>query len=186
MDIKIIPLLIIIILALKINREGYIMKLRKMILTALFAALCCVSTMVIQVPTLTQGYIHLGDTFVLMCGFLLGPLYGSLAAGIGSAFADLLTGYMIYVPGTFIIKAVVALCAYLLNKKIKNILVCGLISEIIMIVGYYFYAVILSGSFIASLSGIPTNAIQGVVGALLATLLVKPIRKNKYFNRLWE
>ena len=157
-----------------------------MILASLFAALCCVSTMVIQVPTLTQGYIHLGDTFVLMCGFLLGPLYGLLAAGIGSAFADLLTGYFIYLPGTFIIKAAVALCAYFLNKKVKSYLVGGLISEVVMIVGYYFYAVILSGSFIASLSGIPTNAIQGAAGAILCSLLVKPIKNNKYFNRLWE
>lgn len=162
------------------------MKLKRMILAALFAALCCVATMVIQVPTLTQGYIHLGDTFVLMCGFLLGPLYGTLAAGIGSAMADLLTGYFIYIPATFLIKAIVALAAYLLNKKIKNILVCALIAEIFMILGYYIYSVILTGSIIASLSGIPTNAVQGVVGAILGCILVKPIRNNKYFNRLWE
>lgn len=162
------------------------MKLKRTILAALFAALCCVATMVIQIPTLTQGYIHLGDTFVLMCGFLLGPLYGSLAAGIGSAMADLLTGYFIYIPATFLIKAIVALLAYLLNKRIKNILFCGLIAEIFMILGYYIYSVILTGNLIASLSGIPTNAIQGVVGALLCALLVKPIKNNKYYNKLWE
>jgi len=162
------------------------MKLKRTILAALFAALCCVATMVIQIPTLTQGYIHLGDTFVLMCGFLLGPLYGSLAAGIGSAMADLLTGYFIYIPATFLIKAIVALLVYFLNKKIKNILICSFISEIFMILGYYIYSVILTGNLIASLSGIPTNAIQGAVGAILAVILIKPIKNNKYYNKLWE
>lgn len=37
------------------------MKLRKLVLAALFAALCTVMTMVIQVPSPMQGYVNLGD-----------------------------------------------------------------------------------------------------------------------------
>lgn len=40
-----------------------------------------------------QGYVNLGDCAVLISAWMLGPLYGGAAAGIGSALADLLSGY---------------------------------------------------------------------------------------------
>ncbi|MBO5489614.1 MAG: ECF transporter S component, partial [Eubacterium sp.] len=81
------------------------MSIQKIALTALFAALTCVATMVIRIPVpATGGYLNLGDGFVILCGILLGPAYGFLAAGIGSGLADLLAGYTQYVPGTFLIK----------------------------------------------------------------------------------
>ena len=83
--------------------------IRTLVLAALFAALTCVATMVIQIPSPMNGFVNLGDCFVLLAGWVLGPLYGSLAAGIGSALADMFTGYMHYAPGTFLIKAVMAL-----------------------------------------------------------------------------
>ena len=73
-------------------------------LAALLAALTAVATMIIRIPTPTQGYIHLGDGMVLICGILLGPGLGALAAGIGSMMADLIGGYMAWVPGTFAIR----------------------------------------------------------------------------------
>ena len=83
--------------------------IRKLVLAALLAALTAVATMIIRIPTPTQGYIHLGDGMVLICGILLGPGLGALAAGIGSMMADLIGGYMAWVPGTFAIKALTAL-----------------------------------------------------------------------------
>ena len=51
---------------------------KKLVYTALFTALCCVGTMVIQIPTpATHGYIHLGDAFVILSGVILGKKYGS-------------------------------------------------------------------------------------------------------------
>ena len=84
---------------------------RTIVFAALLAALTTVATMVIRIPTPTQGYIHLGDGMVLICGVLLGPGLGALAAGVGSMLADLIGGYMAYVPGTFAIKALTALAA---------------------------------------------------------------------------
>ena len=82
---------------------------KKIILAALFAALACVATMSIRIPTIgTGGYIHPGDAIVILCGVILGPVWGFLAAGIGSCMADLLGGYFVYVPITLIIKGLVA------------------------------------------------------------------------------
>ena len=48
---------------------------KKLILAALFAALSCVATMSIRIPTPgTGGYIHPGDAIVILCGVILGPM----------------------------------------------------------------------------------------------------------------
>ena len=57
--------------------------LKKIIMTALFAALACVATMSIRIPTPgTGGYIHPGDAIVILAGIILGPVYGMLAGGM--------------------------------------------------------------------------------------------------------
>ena len=65
-------------------------------------ALTFVSTMFIRVP-LVLGYINLGDAFVLLSVFILGPVYGTIAAGVGSALADLF-GYITYARGLYLSK----------------------------------------------------------------------------------
>lgn len=59
----------------------------------------------------TGGYIHPGDAVVILCGIFLNPGAAFLAAGMGSAMADLLGGYFLYVPITFVIKGLVAFLA---------------------------------------------------------------------------
>ena len=79
--------------------------MNNLVFGALFTALTCVFTMVIKVPTLgTNGYVNIGDTGVLLSAWLLGGWYGVVAAGLGSGLADILSGYPVYAPGTFIIK----------------------------------------------------------------------------------
>lgn len=72
---------------------------------ALCAALVCISTMVIQIP-IPLGYMHLGNACILLVGALFGPVTGLFAGGIGSAMADLLTGYTQWVIPTLLIKSV--------------------------------------------------------------------------------
>ena len=62
-------------------------KIRKLVLAALFAALCTVMTLVIQIPSPMQGYVNLGDCAVLLSAWVLGPVYGGVAAGTGSMLA---------------------------------------------------------------------------------------------------
>lgn len=67
-------------------------KVKALVLTGLFAALGCVATMVLVVPSPTGGYMNLGDAVVLLGTYLLGPVCGAVAGGIGPALADLLAG----------------------------------------------------------------------------------------------
>ena len=43
-------------------------RLKKIVTAAVFAALACAATMLIQIPTLTKGYVNLGDGIVILAG----------------------------------------------------------------------------------------------------------------------
>ena len=77
-------------------------KIQTLASSALFAAIICIATFIVKIPSpATNGYFNLGDCFVILSGLLLSPVYGALAAGIGSALADILSGYAQYAPATF-------------------------------------------------------------------------------------
>ena len=85
--------------------------IRKLVLAAVFAALCTILTLVIQIPSPMHGYVNLGDCAVLLSAWVLGPGYGGAAAGIGSMLADLFSGYAYNAPGTIAIKLAMAAAA---------------------------------------------------------------------------
>lgn len=152
--------------------------LKKLILAALFAALSCVATMSIRIPTPgTSGYIHPGDAIVILSGVILGPVWGFLAGGIGSALSDLIGGYFIYVPITFVIKGLVAFAAGLLYQKVgKNqksryiAVILGGVADIILVAGGYFVCEFFIYGAGAAAS-IPANIIQGVGGLVISCIL---------------
>jgi uncharacterized membrane protein len=90
----------------------------KLILTGLMTALVTVTTIVIPIPVpFTNGYVHPGDSMVFMSVLLLGRGRGALAAGVGSAFADVVLGFFIWAPFTFVIKGAMAFIAGLIIEK---------------------------------------------------------------------
>ena len=152
--------------------------LKKLILAALFAALSCVATMSIRIPTPgTGGYIHPGDAIVILSGVILGPVWGFFAGGIGSALSDLIGGYFVYVPITFVIKGLVALAAGLLYQKVGKTqksryvaVVLGGVADIILVAGGYFiceYFIYGAGAA----ASIPANIIQGIGGLVISCIL---------------
>ena len=161
-------------------------KTRKIVFSAMMAALACVATMIIKIPSPLKGYFNLGDCIVLLCGWLLGPVYGFFSAGIGSAMADIFSGYAVYEPATFVIKGFMTLisfgCYELIAKKAKIItarVISGTLSEIIMVLGYFIFEGILYG-FMPSVLNIPTNIAQGVIGLIVALLLARVFEKAKF------
>lgn len=147
-------------------------------MTALFAALACVATMSIRIPTPgTGGYIHPGDAIVILAGIILGPVYGMLAGGIGSVLSDLIGGYFVYVPITLVIKGLVALVSGLIYQKMCRsgkkryiAVILGGITDIVFVAGGYFICeFFLYGSGAAA--SIPANIIQGVGGLIISAVL---------------
>lgn len=149
---------------------------RKLVLSAMLAALVVAATMVVKIPSPTNGYVNLGDCFVLLAGWLLGPWYGGAAAGIGSMLTDLLSGYPHYAPGTLIIKGLDAVAAALVFRSLGNHraapILSGIVGEIIMVVGYFGYSALLLGKGLAAALSIPGNLVQGAVGIIAGVLLL--------------
>lgn len=174
--------------------------------TALMAAFTCIATMSIRIPTPTLGYIHPGDCLVLLCGVILGPVAGFLAAGIGSMFADILSGYIIYAIPTLIIKGVTAVIASIIFRRLKQIwntnhsflfIAAGIPAELNMVFGYFLNKIIqtmfLAGNynsetfaagFTSALTGIFTNCVQGAAGVILGMLLL-PVLAQIPDVRMW-
>lgn len=158
---------------------------QRIVMAALLSALTCVATMIIKIPSPLKGYLNLGDCVVLLAGWMLSPTYGFLAAGLGSALADTFSGYVTYVPATFVIKGLMALIAFygfkLLHSKLGNIssrIISGIVAEVVMVAGYFIFEGFLYG-FGPSLVNIPANVIQGIAGLIIGTILVKVFEKSK-------
>lgn len=170
---------------------------KKWVIAALFAALTCICTMIIKIPTPTGGYIHPGDGMVLLCGIVLGPGMGALAAGIGSMLSDLFSGYLVWVPATFAIKALTAMIAGLLFHRSRRlptghkaastvrVVLGGIIGEAVMVFGYFLFeaglnaasngglsAAAVAGGIAYSAAGIPANILQGATGIVIACVLL--------------
>lgn len=163
--------------------------IRRLVAAALMAALICLSTFIVLTYSPAGGYVHLGDCFVLLAGYILGPLWGGIAAAIGSGLTDLLLGAGIYIPATFVIKWGVAALASVLLRTLSRgrkstlliYVAAGLFGELLMVLGYFFYEVVLYGAA-GAISGVVGNLIQGAFGVALATLLVLPLSKVKYLQ----
>lgn len=159
-------------------------KTKKIVFASLIAAFTCVATLVIKIPSPLKGYLNLGDCIVLVAGWTLPCGYGFLAAGIGSALADLFSGYAIYAPVTFLIKGLMAvvvfLCSCCMKKRIGAFvsqIVGGIFAEIVMVTGYYVFEGFLYG-FAPALVNISGNCMQGIAGLLIGLVLVKVFEKS--------
>ena len=138
-------------------------KLYHLVLAALFAALTYVATNIIHVPIpATDGYINLGDCVVLL--------------------ADIISGYAVFAPGTFVIKALIAVIAAAILKALGSKtkaapIVASIAGEAWMLLGYFLYESIFLGYGLAAAGSIGGNAIQAVAGVILASALYAVLSK---------
>ena len=162
---------------------------RMVVMTAAFAALACAATMVVKVPSPTGGYMNLGDTVVLLSGYLLGPGWGALAGSIGPALADVLLGAPLYAPATLAIKAgmaaLAAVCwqAFGRGRGTLGLAACGAVGELPMVLGYWLYDGALMGSLVGAAAGIPSNLVQAAFGIAASTLLAAALGRSAYVRR---
>ncbi len=151
-------------------------------LLAILTALTTVTTIMFTIPfPSTQGYFNLGDAFVMLSGFLLGPVGGFIAGGVGSATADLIVA-PVYAPLTFVTKGcegmVMGWFSYHTKKKARISawdLLGVILASIVMLLGYLLGEVLFLGYVweAAMLELITINSIQVIVGSIV-TITVGP------------
>lgn len=154
---------------------------KRLALGGMMAALVFVATYFFKIPvSVTQGYVHLGDGFILLGAALLGNT-AILAAAIGSMLADLLGGYTLYLLPTFVIKGCVAAVAVWGLSKHPPVwlkVLLFLAAEAVMVLGYFLVEwLVLGYGLAAALGAVLPNMVQGLSGVIIAVVLV-PLTKR--------
>jgi len=152
-----------------LNRTKASNQLKLLTLTAVFSALIFIATAYLPRLPFPGGYVHVGDAFLYLTASMLPAPYACAAGAIGAGLADALSGYMIYVPGTAVIKALMALMFSHRQPTILS-LRSGLAvipAGIICAGGYYLYEVILTRSFAGAAATVPFNLLQALASAII-------------------
>ena len=157
-------------------------KLKVFLFACMMAALAVVATLVVHIPVPggSGGYVNVGDSIVYVSGILPGGVWGALAAGIGSALADLISGAPIYIAPTFIIKFLMALVVWLIMRRklgyVKFLVSC-LAAGLIMVAGYFLYEAFVLGYGMAALASVAGNLLQGICAVIISTLVFGILKK---------
>jgi len=148
-------------------------KLRRLVLSALFAAAVAVTTAyILHIPAPTGGYFHIGDALIYLAASLL-PLPWAMAAGaVGGALADLLTAPMWALP-TFLIKAVICLPFTCRGEKLlcpRNV-AAAVLSGVVSPTLYGFVNVFFAQSWAAFWPQFAVTLAQGVASGVVFAAL---------------
>ena len=171
--------------------------LMKLCMAAAMAALVALgSKLEIQIPSvLGSSRFHLGNVMCALSGLLLGPWWGALASGLGSAIFDLFDPLRIMEsPITFVTKGVYGLVAGVVYFKVfkgRSNYVTEAVSTAAAAVSYiaiylvkvFFYNGLLikglapDAAWLAVLEKIPSSAFNGVVAVIFAPILGVALHK---------
>ena len=155
------------------------MKTRQMVFTALFISLVFVSTFIrIKFPLGAGGLVHLGTLTSFAIALKYGKRFGALSGGIGMALFDIFSEWVVWAPGTFVVRLLSGFSiGYLAKSKkgqgkniVKNI-IAFTAGSIIMVVGYYFYEAIFLTTFNAAFASIPGNLMQLVIAGFALAIV---------------
>lgn len=166
-------------------------------MAAVMAALVALgSKLEIQIPSiLGSSRFHLGNVMCALSGLLLGPWWGGLAAGIGSAIFDLFDPLRVMeAPITFLTKGVYGVVAGAVYFKVLkgksnyvNEAVASALAAVSYIVLYlaksFFYNGLLikglsaDAAWLAVLERVPSSVFNGVVAVIFAPILGVALHK---------
>ena len=160
------------------------MDLKRIVRIAMMAALIFAGTYTFKIPiAITGGYTHLGDCAIFVGVMLLGRKDGALAAALGAALSDLLSGAMLWVLPTFIIKGIMALIMGLAVEKLMPEHRYGwLIGEVLGGVCQIVKIVLISPA--AAIATIPTITMQTIAGIVIASVVITIMQSSNLIERL--
>lgn len=159
--------------------------LRKIVSTAVFAAMIFVLTYFVKVPV-ASGYVHFGDALIYLCAGFIGP-WALLAGAIGEGMADLIGGYAIYAPATIIVKALIAIPFVLAMRKKEKLFtpisaLMTIPAGLITVGGYFVADIIIDKAY--AVVDIPGNVIQAVGSAVIFIILALAFDASKIKKKI--
>lgn len=151
------------------------MKTRQLTLAAMLTAFVFVATFVPKIP-IPLGYAHLGDAAIFLSVMFGGRRVGIFSGVIGSALADFLSGFPIWIIPTIVIKAAEAEIFWRLRGK--NFLFALIISSLAMAAGYTLAGAILYDSLSAGLASTPGLLLKAAVNIFVVIILGAAIKRG--------
>ena len=154
---------------------------RELCLTAIMSAVVFFMTFVPKIP-IPLGYAHLGDAAIFLLIVFSGKREGIWAGCIGSALADFLGGFALWIGPTLLIKYLMALTFILLMDKSNEWLkamrtfVALAAACLVMAAGYTLFGALLYDSLAAGLSSAPGLLLEGgvnIAAFYLAAMVLK-------------
>ncbi|MBT2685910.1 ECF transporter S component [Bacillus sp. ISL-37] len=160
-------------------------KTKVLVINALFIALTVVATMFINIrlPIMGNGgLIHMGNIPLFIAAFVYGRKTGAMAGAFGMGLFDIISGWALWAPFTFVIVGAMGYVAGLMAEKMpgKKVFVYSLAvaaALVIKIVGYYFTEVVLYGNWIQPFGSIPGNVMQVLIAGLIVIPLAGRMKK---------
>jgi len=149
--------------------------------SAVMAALVCVATVLVQIPNpATRGYINIGDAMIFVSALTFGTFVGGIAGGVGSALADIVSGYGLYAPFTLIVKGLEGVLVGLIanRKSVTRDVLAVFIAGCEMVLGYFLIEFYLLQFGWAALTEVPGNIFQIVAGGVIGIPVASVLRRR--------
>lgn len=158
--------------------------LRSFIFAALLLAITVVFGRIFIIPIpWTHGNVNLCDAGIFIAAMLLGPAYGGIVGGFGGLLLDLISGFTQYAPFSLIAHGLEGIISGWLYRKTSSKVGHWLALALgtVVMVAAYFVADTIMYKIAAGLLGIGTNLLQGIVGAVVAMLVVRSLKQRIKF-----
>ncbi len=156
-------------------------QLVRMSLAAILLALTVVFGRIFLIPLpWTHGNVNLCDAGIFIASLMLGPWYGGFVGGFGGLFLDLISGFAQYAPFSFVAHGLEGLITGLITKHLSSLWgkILGLTVGTIIMVVLYLVSDSIMYSFSTGILGIGPNLFQGLIGAVVAFVIEKPLQKR--------
>lgn len=158
--------------------------LKQLTLVSVFSVIIFVLTFAgIQFSFLSAlgGYTHLGTLAMFLIAVKYGKFYGMISAALGMTIFDVLGGWLVWAPGTFVVRLFAGYVFGLLAESskgqgkslVKNVLSL-LGGGLVILVGYYVFESIVISDFITATASIIGNVLQLVI-ASFGLLMIKSL-----------
>ena len=159
------------------------MKIKNLVITAVFTALVFVVTMLHFPIPATSGYIHIGDAVIYLAAACLRLPYAIFTGAVGAALCDAMAA-PVYVIQTIIIKALMVLFFTNKNKKIvcKRNVIAIILAGVTGVLCYYAVDAFLyfDKNFLAALSTLPFSFIQPAASAAAFVIIGAALDRDEF------
>jgi uncharacterized membrane protein len=155
----------------------------KVAVVAVLTAVVVVFTLVVRIPT-AKGYLNLCDVAIVFIAFTFGPWSAFIAAALGTALADLISGYAQWAPISFVVHGLEGFLVALIVKQRADVLVswprkicAGLVCVATVSLGYFALSVLFISTVSVAAAEIPGNIIQSGVGFVLGMAVSVAVKR---------